>query len=179
MSFGRLKIYSDAKEITAANVVEEVSNAYSLHCRNQADIKTLWDCYRGKTKILNKTKEIREEINHKINVNVAYEVTKFHKGYVFGEPIQYVRRERSKAEEPDDEIAADINALNGYMALANKPSVDNSLAEWMYVAGVGYRLTLPNSKWTPDGDEPPFSIYALDPAKTFIIVSSFDFFRFF
>ena len=41
MSFGRTKIYSDAKEITAANVVEEVSNAYSLHCRNQADIKAL------------------------------------------------------------------------------------------------------------------------------------------
>ena len=88
MSYGRTKIYSDAKEITAANVVEEVSNAYSLHCRNQADIKALWDCYRGRTKILHKTKEIREEINHKINVNVAYEVTKFHKGYLFGEPIQ-------------------------------------------------------------------------------------------
>lgn len=146
---------------------------------NQADIKALWNCYRGRTKILHKTKEIREEINHKINVNVAYEVTKFHKGYLFGEPIQYVRRERSKAEEADDAIAADINSLNGYMALANKPAVDNSLAEWMYVAGVGYRLTLPNPKWTPDGDEPPFSIYSLDPAKTFIIVSSFDFFRFF
>ena len=91
----------------------------------------------------------------------------------------YVRRERSKAEEADDAIAADINSLNGYMALANKPAVDNSLAEWMYVAGVGYRLTLPNPKWTPDGDEPPFSIYSLDPAKTFIIVSSFDFFSLF
>ena len=67
MSYGRIKIYSDAKEITAANVVEEVSNAYSLHCRNQAETKSLWDCYRGKTKILHKTKEIREEINHKIN----------------------------------------------------------------------------------------------------------------
>ena len=180
MSYGRTKVYSDAKEITAANVVEEVSNAYSLHCRNQADIKALWNCYRGRTKTLHKIKEIREETNHKINVNVAYEVTKFHKGYVFGEPIWYVRRERSKAEEADDAIAvADINSLNGYMALANKPAVDNSLAEWMYAAGVGYRLTLPNPKWTPDGDEPPFSIYSLDPAKTFIIVNSFDFFRFF
>ena len=52
MSYGRTKIYSDAKEITAANVVEDVSNAYSLHCRNPAEIKSLWDCYRGKTKIL-------------------------------------------------------------------------------------------------------------------------------
>ena len=32
MSYGRLKIYSDAKEITAANVVDEVNKAYSIHC---------------------------------------------------------------------------------------------------------------------------------------------------
>ena len=74
MSYGRTKIYSNAKEINAANVVEEVSNAYSLHCRNQADIKTLWDCYRGRTKILHKTKEIREEINHKINFFLFYQL---------------------------------------------------------------------------------------------------------
>ena len=59
MSYGRLKIYSDAKEITAANVVDEVSNAYRTHCQNLIDIKNLWDCYRGKTKILLKTKEVR------------------------------------------------------------------------------------------------------------------------
>ena len=53
------------------------------------------------------------------------------------------------------------------MALANKSACDNSLAEWMYVAGVGYRLALPNPKWTVDGDKPPFAIYALDPARTF------------
>ncbi len=75
MSEGQTKIYSYAKEINAANVVGEMSNAYSLHCRNQADIKVPRDCYRGRTKILYKTKEIREEINHKINV--AYEVMKF------------------------------------------------------------------------------------------------------
>ena len=34
MSYGRLKIYSDAKEITAANVVDEVNKAYSVHCIN-------------------------------------------------------------------------------------------------------------------------------------------------
>ena len=31
MSYGRLKIYSDAKEITAANVVDEVNKAYAVH----------------------------------------------------------------------------------------------------------------------------------------------------
>ena len=86
MIYGRLKIYSNAKEITAENVVDEVNKAYAVHSRNQSEIRTLWEYYRGKTKILNKTKEIREEINHKINENRAYEIVKFHKGYVFGEP---------------------------------------------------------------------------------------------
>lgn len=172
MSYGRLKIYSDAKEITAANVVDEVSKAYATHSRNRADIKKLWEYYRGKTKILTKKKEVREEINHKINENRAYEIVKFHKGYVFGEPIQYVRRERATATEADDVIATEINALNGYMADANKSACDNALAEWMYVAGTGYRLTLPNTKWTTDGDESPLSIYALDPMKTFVVYST-------
>ena len=172
VSYGRIKIYSDAKEITAQNVVDEVNKAYALHVRNRADIKTLWEYYRGKTKILHKTKEIREEINHKINENRAYEIVKFHKGYVFGEPIQYVRRERAAEDAADDAIATEINALNGYMADANKSAYDNALAEWMYVAGTGYRLTLPNKKWTPDGDEAPLRIFALDPMKTFVVYST-------
>ena len=172
MSYGRLKIHSDAKEITAQNVVDEVSKAYAVHCRNQTDIAKLWDYYRGRTDILNKEKEIRPEINHKINENRAYEIVKFHKGYVYGEPIQYVRRENTSAKDNDDAIAADINALNGYMSDANKSACDNSIAEWMYVGGVGYRLTLANKKWTPDGDESPFTITSLDPRNTFIVYSS-------
>jgi SPP1 family phage portal protein len=172
VSYGRLKIFSDATEITAQNVVDEVSKAYATHCRNQAEIEALWNCYRGKTKILHKKKEIREEINHTINENRAYEVVKFHKGYVFGEPIQYIRRENTASKQADDAVAADINALNGYMADANKAYCDNALSEWMYVAGVGYRLTLPNRKWTPDGDESPFTIKALDPRHTFVVHSS-------
>lgn len=172
MSYGRLKIYSDVREITAENVVDEVSKAYAVHCRNQADIEKLWNYYRGKTKILHKTKEIRKEINHKINENRAYEVVKFHKGYVFGEPIQYVRRENPTAKIDDDVIATDINALNGYMSDANKAACDNALAEWMYVAGTGYRLTLPNKRWTADGDEPPFTVKALDPRRAFVVRST-------
>ena len=172
MSYGRLKIYSDAKIITAENVADEVNKAYTVHCRNRADIQKLWEYYRGKTKILTKTKEIRAEINHMINENRAYEIVKFHKGYVFGEPIQYVRRERATDGGDDDAIATEINALNGYMADANKSACDNALAEWMYVAGTGYRLTLPNKKWSADNDEAPLKIFALDPMKTFVVYST-------
>ena len=172
MNYGRDKIYTDTKEITAANVVAEVDKAYGVHVGNHTAITTLWDYYRGKTAILGKTKEIRPEINHMINENRAYEIVKFHKGYVFGEPIQYVRRENTSALGDDDAIATDINALNGYMSDANKAACDNDLAEWMYVAGIAYRLIMPNKKWSKGGDESPFSIKALDPRKTFVVYSS-------
>lgn len=172
MNYGRLKIYTDASVITAENVVDEVAKAYATHCVNQNDISLLWDYYRGKTKIRNKEKEVRAEINHKINENRAFEIVGFHKGYVFGEPIQYVRRENATSKQSDEAIAADINALNGYMADANKASCDNSIAEWLYIAGTGYRLALPNKKWSADGDEPPFKLYSLDPRKTFVVYSN-------
>ena len=41
----------------------------------------------GRCKIYSDTKEIREEINHKIQEARAYEIVKFHKGYVFGKTI--------------------------------------------------------------------------------------------
>lgn len=172
MSYGRRVIYSDVAKITAENVVDEVRKAYLVHGANQAEINKLDEIYRGKTDILGKVKEIRESINHKINENRAWQITNFYNGYLFGEPIQYVRRENSKHKNADDAIAADINALNGHCFAAGKAACDKKLGEKMFVAGLGYRLTLPNKKWEKDGDEPPFTVASLNPAQTFIIYSS-------
>lgn len=171
MNYGRRIIYSDATAITIENVVEEVRKAAVVHDGNANDIQRLYDYYRGKTAILGKEKETRPEINHKINENRAYEIVSFHKGYTFGEAIQYVRRETANDSE-DDGIASDINALNGYMSDADKSACDNELAEWLYVGGTSYRLVLPNPTWDLDGDEPPFKMYALDPRQTFVVYSS-------
>lgn len=172
MSYGRRIIYSDAKEITAENVVDEVRKAYLVHAANQAEIKKLHEVYRGKTDILSKQKEVRESINHKVNESRAWQITNFYNGYCFGEPVQYVRRENPQVEEADDSVASDINALNGYAFVAGKAACDKMLGEWMFIAGQGYRLTLPNKAWTKDGDEAPFTIKALRPAQTFVIYSS-------
>lgn len=172
MSYGRRVIYSDATAITAENVADEVRKAYLVHATNQAEIKKLHEIYRGKTDILGKVKEVRESINHKINENRAYEIVNFYNGYLFGEPVQYVRRENAKNNGADDPIAADINALNGFMFSAGKAACDKKLGEWMFIAGVGYRLTLPNPKWEKDGDEPPFIMFSLNPEQTFVIRST-------
>lgn len=172
MSYGRRIIYTDATVITIENVADEVRKAMTVHEINRLEIERLWEYYRGKTKVQTKTKEIRETINWKVPENRAYEVTSFYDGYIFGEPIQYVRREKAGNGNSDDALAADINALNGYMADAGKTACDRKIGQWMLIAGTGYRLTLPNSKWTSGGDEAPLCLYALDPRSTFVVYSS-------
>lgn len=156
--FGRTVIYTDQSEITHDNVVEVLLRAAKVHSKNQNEIQYLWDYYRGKTPILDKTKEVRESINHKIAVNRANEIVTFKRGYGFGEPIQYIRR------GSDESLTDDINNLNEYMFSENKHAEDSTLAEWMYVCGLGMRMALPG-----DGEDEPFKIYTLDPRYSFVV----------
>lgn len=156
--FGRTQIYTDVEHITAENVVDVLQKAKLVHDQNSNDIDYLWNYYRGKTPILGKTKEVRETINHKICVNRANEIVTFKLGYGFGEPIQYIRRGQ------DESLSDDVNQLNEYMFQENKQAEDNALAEWLYVAGLGMRMTLPGT----DKDE-PFKIYTLDPRYSFVV----------
>ena len=156
--FGRRQIYTDVETITAENVCDVLNKALYYHALNQSEIQYLWDYYRGITPILQKEKEIRSNINHKISVGRAMEIVTFKKGYGFGEPIQYIRRGQ------DDSLTDDINRLNEYMDLAGKQTVDSRLAEWLYVCGLGMRIALPG----PDSDE-PFQIFSLDPRYSFVV----------
>lgn len=156
--FGRSTIYTDEAVITAENVVGVLEKALHIHAVNQNDIEYLWNYYRGKTPILGKKKEIRENINHKINVNRAREIVAFKLGYGFGEPVQYIRR------GTEEDMADEINVLNEYMFCENKHAEDSTLAEWMYVCGYGMRMVLPGSS-----AEEPFKIYTLDPRYSFVV----------
>jgi SPP1 family phage portal protein len=157
--FGRRKIYTDVERVTAENVVEVLQKALLTHNENQMEIKYLWDYYCGKTPILGKTKEIRQDINHKIAVNRANEIVTFKRGYGFGEPIQYIRRGQ------DESLTDDINRLNEYMFQEGKQAKDDRLAEWMYVCGLGIRMALPSK----DEGDCPFKIYILDPRNSFVV----------
>ena len=156
--FGRKQIYTDVETITAENVVEVLRQALSDHMVNQGEIQYLWDYYRGKTPILQKTKEVRESINHKICVNRANEIVTFKRGYGFGEPIQYISR------GTNDDVSDEIAELNEQMFLAGKQAEDSALAEWMYVCGIGHRMALPGK----DAAE-PVHVYTLDPRHSFVV----------
>ena len=154
--FGRKIIYTDEPMITRDNLIDVLSKAANVHENNREDIKYLYDYYKGKTPILQKAKEIRSSINHKIWVNRAFEIVGFNLGYCFGEPIQYIRR------GDEESLTEDIARLNDFMYLADKSTADKELAEWMYIAGVGYRMVLSDKQ---DG----LRIYTLDPRNTFVI----------
>lgn len=156
--FGRKEIFTDEAEITRENVVQVLSKAAKVHAENQNDIQYLYDYYRGKTPILSKTKEVRENINHKVAVNRAGEIVNFKLGYGFGEPVQYIRR------GSDESLSDDIDRLNEYMYMADKPAEDKSLGEWMYIAGHGYRMPLPGVD-----EDTPLLVYTLDPRYTFVV----------
>ena len=102
--------------------------------------------YKGNQPILNRVKQVREEINNKIVENHAMEIVDFKKGYVFGEPVQYVRR----GEHPG--VADKIGKLNEFMFAEDKASKDQELAEWFYICGTGYRMILPDEDADPEAD---------------------------
>ena len=156
--FGRTQIYTDESVITRENIVTVLEKAISVHSKNKSEIEYLWNYYRGQTPILGKTKEVRDSINHLINVNRANEIVTFKRGYGFGEPIQYIRRGK------DDSQSDEVQTLNEYMYLAGKHAKDSELAEWLYVCGVGMRMVLP----TQDEND-PLAIYTLDPRDSFVV----------
>lgn len=159
--FGRQTIYAAVDEVTAFNVVEVIRTTAAEHERNRTEIEYLYNYYRGKQPILFREKTIRPEICNRIVENRANEIVSFKVGYLCGEPIQYVSRS-SKTR-----TGKNIAKLNDAMLVEGKAAKDKELAEWMHIAGVGYRIILPAER----GSESPFEIYTLDPRSAYVIRS--------
>lgn len=178
--FGRTKIFSDEVKITAENVARVLRDAYIVHCQNSADIDALYEYYKGNQPILYRTKTVRPEICNKIVENRANEIVSFKTGYLCGEPLQCVSRGKTT------DISNAISKLNDMLLLCGKAVRDKEVAEWMYIAGHGYRMILPNRESIKNGviprlmnrqvpfaeDEAPFNVYTLDPRYTFCVYSS-------
>ena len=146
---------------------------------NHRESAYLLKYYKGDQPILKREKEYRSEITNRIVQNHAYEIASFKTGYVFGDPIQYVRigavsQERPGAktdpEDPDaTRVSESIAQLNRYMVDEDKATVDKSIALMMAITGVGYRLTLPDKYADEEEDEAPFELESLDPANAFVV----------
>lgn len=163
--YGRRVIYSDYDEITADNVLEVLERALVVHASNRSDIQYLYDYYKGKQPILNRTKEFRPEICNRVVENRANEIVSFKVGYLMGEPVQYV----SRGNDGDSSSEA-INTLNEFVFAEDKAAKDKELADWFTICGTAYRMILPDP--AGEEDEAPFEIYTLDPRDAFVVYHS-------
>ena len=176
MQFGRTKIKTDVEYVDESNVLTVLESAMNDHISNYGDIEYLYNYFKGQQPVLQREKEIRPEICNKIVENIANEIVSFKTGYLLGEPIQYVSRS-------DTDTSKEVGELNDIMELCSKACVDNDIAEWLYICGVGYRLVLPNDDAIlgkavpalsvgekPDlGDDTPFTVHCLDPRGAFVV----------
>lgn len=136
-----------------------------MHTLNRSDIDYLYNYYKGKQPILERTKEFRKDICNVVVENHANEIVSFKTGYLMSNAIQYVSR------DSDVRNVDAVDALNKYMQAASKASCDRVLAEWFAICGVAYRIVLKRDD-AEGGDVNPIMAYNLDPRNTFVVYSS-------
>lgn len=166
--FGRRKLLSSytKSEINEKILVEILPQVLREHELNANEIDYLYNYYKGKQPILDKTKIVRPEINNITLENHAFEIVEFKKSYVYGEPIQYVQ----KGEKEGEKINPEISLLNKFMESEDKSSLDKELAEWQYICGTAYRWVEVDSE--NEEDEAPFEMSVPDPRRTFVVYNS-------
>lgn len=169
--YGRKKIFSTEEVITPENVAGVVSSALNIHNTNARDIAYLYDYFKGRQDILDRTKEIRDDICNKVIINRAAQIVNFKRGYLLTKDIQYIRNGEVGKQQSDS-----IKQLNAYMKSEGKPTKDSVLAEWMYICGTGYRYVA-GKRWVGhdeiahEDNESPFEFYTLDPRECFVAYS--------
>ncbi len=156
--FGRLDIYSTYDEINEENLVSELNSALVYHVKNLLQEEFLYWYTRGVQPILNRTKDIREDILNKVQVNTAAEIVDFKNGYLLQKPCAYTARRKG--------VQTKLKKLNEFTYRSGKAEADNKTADWFHRVGKGVEYIEPN-----DDPEVPFRAYALDPRSAFVVYS--------
>ena len=156
--FGRLDIYSTYDDITEENIVEELNSALIYHVKNMLQEDFLYWYRRGVQPILNRTKEVREDILNIVQVNTAAEIVDFKNGYFLTQPASYVGRRKG--------VQGKLKKLNEFLYRSGKQEADNRVADWFHTVGKAALFVEPN-----DDNEQPFNAYALDPRSAFVAYS--------
>lgn len=156
--FGRLDIYASFDEITKDNVIEELNSALVYHVMNMLQEEFLYWYRRGVQPILQRTKDIREDILNIVQENHAEEFVAFKNGYFLQQPVNYVARKKG--------VQTKLKKLNEFLYRSGKHAADNKTADWFHTVGKGVTYIEPS-----DDANAPFKAYALDPRSAFVVYS--------
>lgn len=163
---GRRKIIVPYDNITKENVSAILKLALPIHLTNVGDMNFLFNYHKGLQPILGRKKEVREEINNKIVVNLTQEIVSFKTGYLLWKPIQYVARKEDVNKES-------LETLGDYAVNDSKDSKDKKLATDQHIVGVGTLYVQPNKAFSVDNEnEAPYETIPIDPRMGFAIYSS-------
>ena len=156
--YGRLDIYATVDDITPENVKEELNSALTYHIKNMMQEEFLYWYRRGIQPILNRTKEIREDILNIVQENHAEEFTAFKNGYFLTAPVTYSARKKG--------VQTKVKKLNEFLYRSGKYEADNKCADFFHTVGKGVIYVEPN-----DDPDVPFLAYSLDPRSAFVAYS--------
>ena len=156
--FGRLDIYASFDDINEGNLIAEVNEALVYHVRNMLEEEFLYWYTRGVQPILNRKKEVREDILNIVQVNTAAEIVDFKNGYFLTQPCSYVSRRKG--------VQTKVKKLNEYLYRSGKQDADNEVSDWFHRVGKAPLFVEPS-----DDNEVPFRAYALDPRSAFVVYS--------
>ena len=116
--FGRLDIYASFDDINEDNLIAELNEALVYHVNNMLQEEFLYWYTRGVQPILNRRKEVREDILNIVQVNTAAEIVDFKNGYFLTQPCSYVSRRKGAQSK--------VKKLNEYLYRSGKLEADNS-----------------------------------------------------
>ena len=156
--FGRLDIYASYDDINDDNLIAEVNEALVYHVRNMLEEEFLYWYTRGVQPILNRKKEVREDILNIVQVNTAAEIVDFKNGYFLTQPCSYVSRRKG--------VQTKVKKLNEYLYRSGKQDADNEVSDWFHRVGKAPLFVEPG-----EDNEVPFRAYALDPRSAFVVYS--------
>lgn len=168
MTNKRRIIYTDTREITKSNVKEVVQNALTTHLANASDMKFLERFEEGYQPLTRK-KLYRKEIDVQCVDNVAHEITKFHQGYEWGNPITLIQRGEKDSGNIDETIA--IAMLNELYDIEGIKTKTQQLGKDVTIFNLGYTHVDINTEW--EEGESYFKLNVLNPFTTFLIRSKY------
>lgn len=142
------------------NVIEVLNALLPMHTLNSMEEEYLYWYRRGVQPVLDRTKQVRPEINNRVVENHAAEIVAFKNGYFLTKPAFYVARRDEK------DVNNRIKTLNEMLYLSGKQNVDNQITDWFHTVGIGTLYVEPYQD-----SECPVRVYALDPRSSFVAYS--------